>query len=1000
MKTKIYIVLLLIISGILTASAQKKIISGTVNDPTGVPLIGLKIAVKGTSQSTTTDFDGNYTLEASEGDVLTFSYLGFKTTEMVIDSDNTSINVTMEQDPDDMQDMVVEAYRTTTKATSNISTVSITSETIESRPSTSFAQTLQGQVAGLNITNSGSNSSVHLRGIGSLSGNTEPLFVIDGISVNQDAIQNLNPGEIASISVLKDAGATAIYGNRGANGAVVIKTRRASYNTAFKINYTAINGFSSIRDHNYNLMSSREQLLLESIYGKGYGASELVDSQDFAIAQQTNTDWAAVFFGNGTTKNHTLTLTSGGEHISTFTSFGYFEEKGVLSKVKNAKRFSLRNNLNGKFKNDKFNYTSSISINYSQSNLPTGVAAAKNLRRDFVFDAYYSVPYITTETDTNFNDISLLVINPKNALDFRNTYTNREDEIKILANVSAGYKVTKDITFRSSLGLDFTNVNFLEVIDTEFPFIFQYSDQSELKTLTINFNNAVTYKKTIANTHHIEASFTTEYFKAHLRSFGFRQNGFNYQAFFPGDGSGFINDNSTNDEFVDYPRARIRNAGLFSYFVFADYDYNQTYGISATVRRDASYRFSDSNKWGTFYSVTGRLNMHKLHFMEGSVFDVLKLKASYGTTGNQRIIDAPGQLAYFSGSGLTENGFILSSNYESFSGITVGHLGNKDLKWETIIQTNIGIDFELFNRRLSGSMDLYKKTTKDLFLSRNISPASNGGISVIRGNLGELQNTGVDATLRYNIVKGNNTGGPDIALNFSGSYNKQKIVDLGEAGTQSSGLTQNRVGGPINEFFLIRYAGVNPSNGHLLFYDRDGYKTENPTNADRVNTGKNSFPDYQGSFGFDAKYKNFSLTAQCNYVIGVDRLDVDLARFQNPANIGNFRNSRALIRSWTPNNILTDIPSLTAKNLYVTNNSDRYLRSADYVRLRFLQLGYNFSKKRLKAIGISSLKIFANAENLLTLSKWKGFNVEAAPYIGLTQFPEVKTFSIGLEAGF
>jgi len=755
-------------------------------------------------------------------------------------------------------------------------------------------------------------------------------------------------------------------------------------------------------------MNAREELQLENTFGSGLGAT-YTDAELAIRASQANTNWADVFFGTGVTQNHTLSLTSGGENLSSFTSFGYFDQEGILKKASDLKRFNIRNNLNGKSKDDRFNYSTSISLNYSESNEPNSIGSGA-INRNFVLGAYQSVPYLSPEQYTRGEGASIPVLfrnTPLFLLDRRDTYVRREDEIKILGNINGSYKITDNLTFASSFGIDFTDEQLLRV---EAPGSFNaqlfaedgnttpgFSDQDVTRTLALNFNNSLTYRKTFAEKHTIEVSAATEYFKAHLRSFGFRQEGFAPQTFYPGDGASFVDDNADNDFFVDTGRANVQNAGLFSYFAFADYDYNETYGFSATIRRDASYRFKDDNKWGTFYSVAGRWTISNEKFMQDGPFDLLKIRGSYGTTGNQRIVDAVGQFAYFSGPDLTEDLFGTGTAYGGANGLSVAQLGNTDLRWETIVQTNIGLDFELLNRRLRGNIDVYKKVTEDLFLAQNISPALNGGITSINSNIGELENTGVDVTLRYDLLKSND--GLNLTLNLAGNYNKQEITDLGESGTQALGLVQNRVGGPINEAFLISYAGVNPANGNLLFYDIDGNVTENPTNADRRNSGKNIYPDYQGSFGFDADYKGFFLTTQFNFVVGVDTFDFDYSGFIDPQAIGQFRHSRDILRAWTPDNRVTDIPSLNATNLNVTGNSDRFYKEADYLRLRFFQFGYAVPQKFLKDTGLTSVKAFVNGENLVTFSKWRGFDAEVITS-AQNNYPTPKIFSVGLEVGF
>ncbi len=979
---------------------QEKTISGNVIDQSGLPLPGVSVIVVGTTNGTQTDFDGNYTINASVGQVLRFSYLGQKTVERTVGSPN-SINVQLEEDAEALEEVVVQGYRTSTKEKSSIASVTISAETIEDRPNASFVQTLSGQVAGLNITTQsgqpGGNSQVNLRGVTSINGNTEPLFIIDGTPVDEDNFRSLNPQDIASISVLKDAGATAIYGNRGANGVVVIKTRQGSFNSGLKINYTGILSFSNLQDNDYNLMNSQEQLTLERERGAGRGDG----LSDAEIAAFSTTDWADFFFDTGLTQNHTLSLSSGGENSSQFTSFGYFDQEGVLQ-GSDLKRFNIRNNTTGRSDNGKFTYGTNITINYSESNEPNAIGTG-GINRNFVLGAYQSVPYISPDDYTNGADLlsPLSFANtPLFLIDLLETHTRREDEVKIVGSVNAGYKLTDNLTANVVMSADYQNeiLTRSEAPDSFNALLFGgganptsgFQDQQTRRVFTYNQVTSLNYAKSWGK-HSIDVGAYTEYFRAFLRTFGFRQRGLDPKTFSPGDGAGFIADNSANDFFQDSPNSTIRNAGLFSYFSQADYDYDTRFGITGTIRRDASYRFSGSNRWATFWSVAGRWNIGNETFMEGSIFDVLKLRASYGTSGNQRIAGA----TYFSAPDLTQNFFATGPGYAGQNSIFLSQIANTTLRWETVTQTNVGVDFELFDRRLRGSVDGYIKETTDLFQSTPVSAIN--AVTALNANTGTLTNTGFDLTLNYDVIRSNQPDGFNLGVTLVGNYNKQELGDLPSEDGELIGTGRN--GGKLFEYFTIRYAGVNPANGNLLFLDADGNVTENPdADTDRVWLDKNIFPDYNGSFGINMDYKGFFLQTQFNYTLGVDRFDNDLAGFYNPDNIGQFRNSRDILRVWTPDNRVTDIPSYDATNRN-SFASTRFLRNADYLRLRFASIGYSFPKKLLEGTGFSSLRVFGNGENLFTISEWRGFDAEALSNTSRL-YPTPRTYSVGFELGF
>lgn len=979
---------------------QDKTVSGTVTDQAGLPLPGVSVVVKGTTRGTQTDFDGYYQIQVSEGATLVFSYIGQRTVEQTVGSNNT-INLQMEEDAEALEEVVVQGYRTATKEKSSIAASTISAETIENRPNASVVQTLSGQVAGLNITTAsgqpGAASNVNLRGVNSINGNTQPLFIIDGAPVDESNFRSLNPNDIASISVLKDAGATAIYGNRGANGVVIIKTKQGTFNSGLQINYTGLMSFASLQDNDYDLMDSQEQLTLEKQLGRGRGAT-LTDEE---IAAATTTDWADVFFDTGLTQNHNLSLSSGSENFSQFTSFGYFDQEGILQDS-DLKRFNIRNNTSGKSENGKFTYDTNLTINYSESNEPNSIGSGA-INRNYILGAYQSVPYISPEDYTDGAALlsPLLFSNtPLFLLDRLATYTRKEDEVKIVGSVNAQYQLHDNLAARVVMSADYQS-EFLtraEAPDSFNALLFGgganptsgFQFQQSTRVFSYNQVTSLNYANSWGK-HSVDAGVFTEYFKAHLRDFGYRANGLDPKTFYPGDGAGFVDDNSSNDFFNDFANATIRNAGLFSYFGQADYDYDTRYGITGTIRRDASYRFAGSNKWGTFYSVAGRWNIHNEDFMSNSAFNQLKLRASYGTTGNQRISGS----TYFSSPDLTKNFFATGGGYSGFNSIFLSQIANTTLKWETVTQGNVGIDFEVFDRRLRGSVDGYVKETTDLFQSTPVSAIN--GITQLDANTGSLKNTGVDLTLNYDLIRSADPQGLNVGLTFVGNYNKQELGDLPSDEGEIIGLGRN--GGKLFEYYTIRYAGVNPANGNLLFLDADGNVTENPNaDTDRVWLDKNIFPDFNGSFGLNADYAGFFLQANFTYTVGVDRFDNDLAGFQNPDNVGQFRTSRDLLRAWTPDNRITDIPRYDAPNRAAVA-SDRYLRDADYIRLRFASIGYNFPQRFLEGTGIARMRVFGNAENLFTLSKWRGFDAEALTNTGRI-YPTPKIISFGFELGF
>ncbi|WP_299617141.1 SusC/RagA family TonB-linked outer membrane protein [uncultured Tenacibaculum sp.] len=999
MKTKFNGILTLLLALVVQISfAQDRTISGTVSDESG-PLPGVSVLKKGTTSGTETDFDGKYSIKAKTGDVIVFSFVGMKTVERVVGSSN-SINVSMESD-NLLEEVIVEgAYDIRrSKPTVNTSITSLGAETIEGRPNASLVQTIQGQAPGVNITTGsgqpGANSEVIIRGVGSINGNTEPLFIIDGVPVDGDNFRSLNPNNIESMTILKDAGAKSVYGNRGANGVIIIKTKSGKFNTPTTIEYNLLTSISELQSNNLNLLDSRRMLELERTFGNGRG-SGLTDAE-IAQLSQTNTEWLDIFFRRSITQSHNLRISSGSEKTTTNVNLGYFDSQGILVQS-GLQRFNLDAKINGRSDNEKFKYGTSISLNYSKNNEPNAIGGG-GVNRNFVLGAYQSLPYISPSEYVVGQGGSIAPIfanTPLLLLDRLATYERREDELKAILSLNASYELYDGLTLGSRLGMDYTHETTLRA---EFPNSFNSvffaqtgnttpgtQDQQTTRAIGVNWLNSLNYSTKFGEDHSLDVGAYMEVFKAHLDTFGFRANGLDPKTFSPGDGSGFVDDNAANDFFIDQANANINNAGLLSFFATADYDYKKKYGFGATVRRDASFRFRDSNRWGTFWSVSGRWNIDQESFMDGSAFDLLKLRASYGTTGNQDITTAVGFNQYFVAATRTQSLFSTGAGYGGANAIFINQPGNPDLKWETTTESNIGVDFEVFNRKLSGSLDVYERETSDLFVSQPVQSLF-GATSLEVNSDGIVRNTGVDLFLRYTPIS---TPDLRVSANFAGNYNKSERF--------GANLTTVREGGPIGEFFSVRYAGVNPANGNLLFLDANDNLTETPdADNDRVFTNKTRFPDYQGSFGFDVDYKGFFLQTSFNFVIGADRVAGNYANAVNPNNIGNFRLSEDLLDFWTPDNRVTDVPALRASNLGLA--SDRFIQSADYLRLRFVSLGYNFPRDIVKQFKLSKIRTFINGENLVTISGFRDFDVEGFGNTSRT-FPTPRTISFGFEIGF
>jgi TonB-linked SusC/RagA family outer membrane protein len=758
-------------------------------------------------------------------------------------------------------------------------------------------------------------------------------------------------------------------------------------------------------------MDSQQLLTIERLYGRGRGFSGGVNGApmtDAEIAAVSTTDWTKYFFRTGISKNNVLSLSSGSKNMTSFTSIAYFDQQGILVDS-DLKRFNFRSNLSGRSNDEKFNYSTNASINFSRRNEPTSIGTG-GINQNFVLGANNGVPYLSPKDYSTPAQLLLdyradgtLLRTPLMLVDKLKTFKNVLDELKGLVNLQAGYNLSKDFTVGTSVGLDYTQetsylwqnpISFNSLLFANAAVANDKEDHAFDRRAIFTSNSRLVYDHVFNEKHTVNAAAYIEYIKSHRDGFNFRQNGLNAKTTSPGAGTGYILDGPANDRNVPRVQAYKFTAGLFSYFATADYDYDGKYGFGASVRRDASSRFASSFRWGTFYSLSGRWNIDKEAFMQGSIFDLLKLRGSYGTSGNQDVSDGT-----FLALNNTRELYTTGVGYNGTQSFILSQLAVPDLRWEQTAQANIGIDFAVLNNRLTGTFDIYRKKTKDLFIPVPLSAIN--ATSVVNANFGSLQNEGIEATLAYDVAK--STDGFNLSVNFNGSYNKNTIIDIaGATGRIDNGTTVIEEGKTINEYFLTRYQGVNPANGNLLFLNASGDLTENVDPlADRVSTGKSRIPVYQGGFGFDSSYKGFFLTSNFSFTAKIHRIDYDLSGLVNPrGNVGTFNVSTDLLDAWTPDNRDTNIPSLKATNFASDNNSDRFLVDASYVRLRFVSFGYDVPKKMLERSPFKGFRVFMQGENLVTFSKWRGWDAESTRVADQYQYPTPKIVSAGIQLEF
>lgn len=1034
MKLKLTWLMTLFMALVIQISfAQEKSVSGTITSANdGFPLAGVNVIVKGTTRGVQSDFDGNYAIKASTNETIVFSFVGLKTVEMKVGSGN-KIDVKMEEDAAALEEVVVVGYAGATNSSKITSALSVVSaESIEQVPIASVDQMLQGQAAGVNVSTGsgqpGQSATIIIRGRNSLNGDTEPLFIIDGVPVDQDNFRSLNQNDIASLSVLKDAAATAIYGNRGAGGVILITTKTGAKGSGVKVQYRSLFGVSEVPAAKFSVMNSRQYLTFqkEMVAGNQYGDGLTYGEID-AISRQTNTDWTDILLRQGQTVSHEVNVTTGGENSSSFSSLNYFEQEGTTL-GSDLKRFSFRNNFNANSKDGKFNFSTTFTGNYSVSSFVVDAVRDNNtggqLDNPFIVP-YIGLPYISpynpdgsiniwgtgpVETggsgayyangDFNYGSVDGFKNSPFIALNTAALGTDQESEIKIVGRIAADYNFAKNLTAGTSFGMDYTNEERLYIVPpgsirsfrTPTDAALQKGSQYESFYRDANFisNVFVRYDNDITEKFNLNAAVFGEYNYSNTQQALFQAYGLNPAL--PGSGAGFTAGNTTEgDDVYNYipdVDSRETELALASVFATLDLDYDNRFGISGSVRNDATSRFVE-NRDGVFWSVSGRWNVNNESFMQNvDWLNILKFRISYGVVGNQSVGSRyQGLQTVSSGSG-----------YQLANGYQVNTLIDPAIQWETSKQFNVGMSFGLWQNRLSGELDYYRNLTSDLFANQLRSTAGTG-FGAVTTNVAEMSNRGVDLQLSYAILRKSSSNHWGIKINANANYNKNNVESF--PGGFTGGSLRIAEGYAANTWFLQRWAGVNPANGEPLYLDADGNITNvYDFNNNAVYTGKNFDPTYTGGFGAEITYKGFALNSLFSFQADRYKLNSSVALIEDVSLITNLNGSTTLLDSWTTPGQITSMPALSYGGIR-GKSGDRYLEDASFLRLRNISLSYSLSSEYLERTNVfTGFRVFVQGTNLVTWTKFRGFDPEGTVAQTFFEYPVARTVSLGFDLTF
>tara|TARA_R110000764_G_scaffold213881_2_gene300294 strand:+ start:4715 stop:8053 length:3339 start_codon:yes stop_codon:yes gene_type:complete len=996
-------------------------VTGTVQDQSGQPLPGANILEKGTTNGTQTDFDGNFEITISNADaILSVSYIGFSSKEIAVNGQN-SITVSLEESAAALDEIVVVGYGTQKKSDLTGSVSSLKSEDLNPGANASVDQMMLGRAAGVQINQSssapGGGLSIRIRGASSLNASNEPLYVVDGfpidnspnltsggaaeVSENQspnNPLNSLNPADIESIEILKDASATAIYGSRGANGVVMITTKKGK-SGKMRVTYDVYSGIQTVAK-TIDVLNTSQYINAINDLSQEQGNSPVFSEADISSIGNGNF-WQDQVFRSAPITSHNISVGGGDEKTSVYASVNYFDQEGVV-KNSGIKKYTGRINIDS-----KIGERAKIGLNFNTSlikdnNNIDGIQTNENAG-----PIYSSLLYDPTEpiynADGTFSQSANLTVN--NPVTLITGILSLNESNRTFGSAYLNYDFTDNLSGKFNFGTDrqtsrrdiynstqtirggaangIANINVLERSN----YLFEY---------TMN------YQKAFNENHNLTVLGGVTYQKFSLKNFYGNISGF------PSDDIG-TNNLELGDTNTDQLGSRAEENTLLSYLGRVNYNLYNKFLLTGSIRADGSSRFGENNKFGYFPSFAFGWKLNEEEFIP-DLFSQLKLRASWGLTGNQEIGNYNSQLTFQSGPNVVLGNSVLGS-------VIPSRKANDDLKWETTEQFNIGLDAAMLNGRISATLDYFSKNTKDLLFNLPLPLAS--GYASILSNVGEVQNKGFEVLINTtNVITDDFKW--DTSLNFAAI--KNKVVDLGRIESIVTGNIMAvgntaiiREGDPLASYYGYVVTGIFQEDddiansaqpiaepGHPIFEDRDGDGAITP--ADQTIIGS-PFPDFTYGIQNSFSYKNFQLDVFFQGQEGAELININLIESLYPANFRRNRQSRTIIDRWTPQNPDAKWPSSVNPNAYGASKVNTLtVEDASYFRLKNVQLSYKVPVDNIAFL--NSMRVYVTGQNLFTITDYGGFDPESNSLgssnvrVDYSSYPTARTYLLGLTASF
>ena len=984
--------------------AQTKVTGTVVSQEDGQPVIGATVWIEGTSVGTVTDVNGKFTVNLPTGKkMIQVSYVGM---ESVVVAAQSNMRITLKADSKALEEVVVTGYGSARKAgTIAGSVTTLSGEQLQNRPVANIGDAMQGQVSGVQVfTSSGEPSataSMYIRGVTSIYASTQPLYILDGSEISANTFLSLNPNDVESMTVLKDASATAIYGSRAANGVILITSKRGKYGEAPTITISAQYGVSEMSGGDkMELMNASQWLDFQEMLDPANKTNAGFQSmKKFYVNNNIGTDWKDVFFGGtAPTSQVDLSIRGGSQNTSYLLSYGHFDQDGIMDDS-NMRRESFRANIEANI-NPWLKVGANSNLAYTKT-MTTAFGGSTNSVYNKSFAASMYLPIQT------YHEIKGLYYNPNGTIDYDKStfegYGDRlnyfdllgyynpywlsevqpswDNRLRINENAFINISPIKGLNIRSALGLDFNDLRSSYICNNtlpEEPGVFPTGSRRESFSRFYRWTvtNTAEYKFNFLRKHSATVLLGQETMSSKSEAFRAETEGHtdNRLQLLSAGATPLMPTHSISEE--------VRN----SWFGMLNYSYADKYFVDLSIRRDGSSLFAENHRWGNFWSAGAMWDITKERFMKDVKWmNKLQLKASYGSVGNSS------GLSPYMAMGLVGTGPL----YNGVGGTAVANPANPDLTWEVVKSTNIAINTRMFNR-VNLDVELYNRDTEDMLM--DIPYSYTTGFSGGWGNVASMRNKGVDVTANFEILKDFHDIDWNISANLN--YNENEITSLfngmDEYVLANTGL-KLQVGKPYGEYFDVRWAGVDPRDGYNMWYDKNGNLTKQYSEDDAVFTGKQRYAPWSGGLGTRFAWKGLSIGADFAFVYGQYMINNERWFTENPQFASKDNQTVDMLTMWQKPGDITNISTPESPMQFDTH----LLEDASFMRLKNLTVSYNLPKEWMrKTHFMGGCRVYFVGRNLLTFTKYKGYDPEVDSNVQLGNYPNTKQYSVGLELTF